>query len=170
MEKLLKVYVAKVETTQMNNYELIFNKYSEAIGYLQETEKQKDIEFIDIVCRILFIDEKGNISKISEINLEKSLKFDKVCKWTFEENLNTYDYLKICSNMCDHDIEKYSLNENFDAYKNDDKGLITYLVTEASARNYTFKELKEDKEELEEAIKDWKNLEVIGNYKFSFIL
>lgn len=72
--------------------------------------------------------------------------------------------------MCDHDIEKYSLNENFNAYKNDNEGLIIYLVEEAEARNYTFKELKEDKEEFEEVIKDWKNLEVIGNYKFSFIL
>lgn len=54
MEKLLKVYVAKVETTQMNNYELIFNKYSDAVGYSQEMEKQQDIEFTDIVCRIFF--------------------------------------------------------------------------------------------------------------------
>lgn len=178
--KLHKYYRTEVEfDNEYDNLAIYFKHHNDAIDYLTRIEVDADSSdysvFTDISAVITDIDVEDRSDFVAPEHIvrtfgKESMRFDDSCRWFFDDNLNTYDYLKIYSSMCDHDIMNYATKENFYIYENSEKGFEEYLEEEASARNYTFEELEEDKEEFEEAIKYWKNLEVIGNYKFSFIL
>lgn len=179
-ENLHKYYRAEVEfDNEYDNLAIYFKHHNDAIDYLKRIEVDADSSdysvFTDISAVITDIDVEDRSDFVGPEHVvrtfgKESMRFDDSCRWFFDDNLNTYDYLKIYSSMCDHDIMNYATKENFYIYENSEKGFEEYLEDEAAARNRLIEVLLADEEELAEVRKDWEDLEVIGDCKFSFIL